>query len=424
MIAIVDCNSFYCSCERVFRPDLQNKPVVVLSNNDGCVVSRTDEAVQIGVMMAVPYFQVKALVEQNKMEVFSSNYNLYGDMSRRVMNTLKTLAGEDNVEVYSVDEAFVNLGDVKDVYEVCKSFKDTVEQWTGVKVSVGAAPTKVLAKMANRLAKKDKLKSGCITVLQTPEEIADALQQTTVKDIWGIGHRYAEKIQLYGVYTAYDLRSRTEKWAHDNLGGVVGLRLLRELKGEPSILLRDALNNKKNIATTRMFGAPVSSLQDIKEAIATYVSIAAGKLRRQKDAASTIGIFIVKKVPRDEKGFHHGETMSNYCTLHHATSCTNELIKVALRLADNIYNPEFSYKKAGVMLSGLVPDASIQTNLFVASSATNNRTLMNVIDNINASMRDDKVKFAAAGVTKNWKMRQEMHSPRYTTRWKEICEVK
>ena len=424
MIAIVDCNSFYCSCERVFRPDLQNKPVVVLSNNDGCVVSRTDEAVKIGVTMAVPYFQVKDLVEKNGMEVFSSNYNLYGDMSRRVMTTLKMLAGEENVEVYSVDEAFINLGDVQDVYEICKSFKDTVEQWTGVKVSVGAASTKVLAKMANRLAKKDKQKSGCISVLQTPEQIADALQQTTVKDIWGIGRRYAEKMQLYGIYTAYDLRSRSEKWAHDNLGGVVGLRLLRELQGEPSILLRDPLNNKKNIATTRMFGTPVNSLESIKEAIATYVSMAAGKLRRQNDAASTIGVFIVKKMPRDEQVFNHGETVSNHCTLPQATSCTNDLIKVALHLVENLYKPGFSYKKAGVMLSGLVPDTSIQANLFVAASANNNRMLMNVIDNINASMRDDKIKFASAGVAKNWKMRQDMHSPRYTTRWKEICEVK
>ena len=424
MIAIVDCNSFYCSCERVFRPDLQNKPVVVLSNNDGCVVSRTDEAVKIGVTMAVPYFQVKDLVEKNGMEVFSSNYNLYGDMSRRVMTTLKMLAGEENVEVYSVDEAFINLGDVQDVYEICKSFKDTVEQWTGVKVSVGAASTKVLAKMANRLAKKDKQKSGCISVLQTPKQIADALQQTTVKDIWGIGRRYAEKMQLYGIYTAYDLRSRSEKWAHDNLGGVVGLRLLRELQGEPSILLRDPLNNKKNIATTRMFGTPVNSLESIKEAIATYVSMAAGKLRRQNDAASTIGVFIVKKMPRDEQVFNHGETVSNHCTLPQATSCTNDLIKVALHLVENLYKPGFSYKKAGVMLSGLVPDTSIQANLFVAASANNNRMLMNVIDNINASMRDDKIKFAAAGVAKNWKMRQDMHSPRYTTRWKEICEVK
>src|SRR4051812_7934868 len=185
MIAIVDCNSFYCSCERVFRPDLYDKPVVVLSNNDGCVISRTDEAVQLGVEMAVPYYQVKKLIESHDMAVFSSNYTLYGDMSWRVMEILRLLAGEEHVEVYSGDEAFVDLGDSKDVYSICESFKQTVEQWTGIKVSVGAAPTKVLAKVANRIAKKNKIATGCIKVLTTKEEIATALQQTLVKDVWG-----------------------------------------------------------------------------------------------------------------------------------------------------------------------------------------------------------------------------------------------
>ncbi len=424
MIAIVDCNSFYCSCERVFRPDLWQKPVVVLSNNDGCVVSRTDEAVQIGVAMAVPYFQVKELVEQNKMEVFSSNYNLYGDMSWRVMETLRVVAGKENVEVYSVDEAFVNLGNLTDVHAICKSFKQTIEQWTGVKVSVGAASTKVLAKMANRLAKKNKIKTGGVAVIDTPEKMAYTLQHTKVKDIWGVGRKYAEKLQLHNINTAYDISLQTEEWASRFLGGVVGVRLVRELRGLPSIDMRDPLDNKKNIATTRMFGAPVSSLQDIKEAIATYTSLAATKLRRQQSAANLISVFVVRKTPKSERTSYHGETISNYTTLLRATSSTNELIKVAVALAESIYKSGYLYKKAGVMLMGLVPDASIQANLFAPASQNNNRMLMNVIDNINCAMRDDKVKFAAAGVTKNWKMRQDMHSPRYTTRWKEICEVK
>ncbi len=424
MIAIVDCNSFYCSCERVFRPDLNNKPVVVLSNNDGCVVSRTDEAVNIGITMAVPYFKVKDLVEQNKIEVFSSNYNLYGDMSRRVMETLRHLAGENNVEVYSVDEAFVNLHNVKDVREICQSFKHTTEQWTGVKVSVGAAPTKVLAKMANRLAKKNKEKSGCIAVLDTPGKIAHTLQQTSVHDVWGIGRKYASKLENHSIYTAYELSKMNEDWANKFLGGVLGVRMIKELKGEPAIMLRDPLVNKKNIATTRMFGAPVNNLKDIKEAIATYVSIAAEKLRRQNSAASLLSVFVVKKTPHSEGVSYHGEAVSSYCILPHATSCTNELIKVALRLTESIFKPEYLYKKAGVMLSALVPDASIQANLFVPSSQNNNRMLMNVMDNINCAMRDDKIKFAAAGVAKNWKMRQEMRSPRYTTRWSEMREVK
>ncbi len=429
MIAIVDCNSFYCSCERVFRPDIAEKPVVVLSNNDGCVVSRTDEAVKMGVTMAVPYFQVKQLVESSGMHVFSSNYNLYGDMSWRVMETLRTLAGENNVEVYSVDEAFVNLGDVGGVYDICASFKNTIEQWTGVKVSVGAAPTKVLAKVANRIAKKNKAQTGCIKIIDTPETIATALQQTPIGDVWGIGHQYASKLIDYGICNAYDLQLMNEEWARSFLGGVVGVRLFKELRGEPAIVMQDPLTNKKNIATTRMFGAPVSGLKEIKEAIATYTSIAAAKLRRQYSAASMISAFVVVKAPRGEAELHrysYGSTISHYYILPHATSATNELIKAAMSLAEKIYKPGTLYNKAGVMLSGLVPDDSIQANLFEQNKAGNGnqRMLMNAVDNINSAMRDDIVKFAAAGITKNWKMRQELRSPRYTTRWNEISAVK
>jgi DNA polymerase V len=425
MIAIVDCNSFYCSCERVFRPDLYDKPVVVLSNNDGCVVSRTDEAVQMGVTMAVPYFQVKHLVESNSMHVFSSNYTLYGDMSWRVMETLRMLAGENNVEVYSVDEAFVNLMDIKDVHSICQSFKQTIEQWTGIKVSVGAAPTKVLAKVANRIAKKNKAATGCIKVLTHKEDIAIALQQTPIKDVWGIGRKYAIKMGDCGIGTAYDLQLMNEDWARKHLGGVVGVRLLKELKGEPAIDMQEPLTNKKNIATTRMFGTPVSELKYIKEAIATYTSIAAAKLRRQYSAASMISAFVVKKAPRNETEQHyHGDTVSDYYTLPYATSNTNELIKTAMLLAERIYKPNLLYSKAGIMLSGLVPDESIQANMFEKPSNNNQRMLMNAIDNINTAMRGDVVKFAAAGITKNWKMRQEMRSPRYTTRWQEMCGVK
>lgn len=426
MIAIVDCNSFYCSCERVFRPDLYDQPIVVLSNNDGCVVSRTDEAVQMGVTMAVPYYQVKQLVESHGMHVFSSNYNLYGDMSWRVMEILRTLAGKENVEVYSVDEAFVNLGNVKDVYPVCQSFKQTIEQWTGIKVSVGVAPTKVLAKVANRIAKKNKAATDCIKVLSTKEETALALQQTLVKDVWGIGRQYASKVVDWGIYTAYDLQLMNEDWARKHLGGVVGLRLLKELKGEPAINMQEPLTNKKNITTTRMFGAPVSALEQIKEAIATYTSIAAAKLRRQCSAASMISAFAVIKAPRNATTtqYYHGTTVSDYYTLPYATNNTNELIKAATMLAQRIYKSGVLYSKAGVMLSGLVPDESVQANLYEQPGKSNQRMLMSAIDNINTAMRDDVVKFAAAGITKNWKMRQEMRSPRYTTRWKELCEVK
>ena len=294
----------------------------------------------------------------------------------------------------------------------------------GVKVSVGAASTKVLAKMANRIAKKNKVKTNCIAVLDTPEKIAYALQKTEVKDVWGIGRRYAMKLESFGIRTAYDLQLLREEWAGKHLGGVVGVRLLKELKGEPSIMMQEPLTDKKNIATTRMFGAPVSQLKDITEAVATYTSMAAEKLRRQRSAVSVLSVFVVKKTPQNKSDSYHGETVSSYCTLPFATSCTNELIKAALKLAEALYQPGNLYRKAGVLFSGLVPDTSVQGNLFVPPSQNKNRMLMNAIDNINCAMRDNKVKFAASGTTKNWTMRQEMRSPRYTTRWAELCKVK
>ncbi len=427
MKAIVDCNSFYCSCERLFKPHLDTKPVVVLSNNDGCIISRTDEAKKLGVEMAGPYFKAKPLIEKYDVATFSSNYNLYGDLSWRVMETLRILLGKENVEVYSVDEAFLNLEEFaeKDLQQVAFNIRETVEQWTGIKVSVGVAPTKVLSKVANHLAKKNKIATQCVVVLDTKEKITKALQDTPIGEVWGVGRQYAEKlIEMNAVFTAYDLTKKTEDWAHKNLGGVVGVRLIKELKGEAASEMKDELVVKKMIATTRMFGSPVKNIADIKEAVATYTSRAAEKLRRQQSAANIISVFVVPKEQNHNTHFRHGPTVSSYVTLPVATSSTNELIKPAVLLVDKLYEEGRIYKKAGVMLSGLVPDETIQGNLFVAEKVNNNRLLMSMLDNVNFSMRDDVVKFAASGTARNWKMRQELRSPRYTTRWEEMFTVK
>lgn len=424
--AIVDCNSFYCSCERVFRPDLKEEPVVVLSNNDGCIISMSDEAKRLGITMTDPYFKVKEFIERNNVETFSSNYNLYGDMSWRVMETLRMIVGKENVEVYSVDEAFLNLkGFLNEQLEaVALHIKNTVEQWTGVAVSIGVAPTKVLSKVANRICKKNKIKSNCIMVIDTLEKINDALCQTRVDDIWGVGRQYAEKLRRFGIDDAYQLRCMNEEWARKNLGGITGLRLIKELKGEPALEMEEELDNKKMIATTRMFGNPVTSINDIKEAIATYTSRCAEKLRRQQSAASVISVFVVpKEAPKDGERFKHGSTVSAYTVLPHSTSLTHKLIKPALKLVEEIYKQGSLYKKAGVIVSGLVPDETIQGNLFVPESQNNHRMLMEMIDNINFSMRDDTLKFAASGTERNWKMRQELRSPRYTSRWDELYEI-
>lgn len=427
MYAIVDCNSFYCSCERLFKPSLWNKPVVVLSNNDGCIVSRTDEAKKLGVGMAAPYYQNRDVIEKNEVAVFSSNYNLYGELSMRVMDTLRYLAGDANVEVYSVDEAFLNLDAIPpEQWPVfAETLKETTEQWTGINVSVGAAPTKVLCKAANRLAKKDKKKTGCVMVLDTPDKIQEALTRTPVADIWGVGYRYSVKLkEQFAIENAWQLSRMPVEWAQKHLGGVVGMRLIRELNGEPSVEMKDPLETKKMIATTRMFGKPVQELVALKEAVATYTSRAAEKLRRQYCAAGFINVFVVTNNYENGHYEYAPKTNGQHIRLARATSNTAELIKHAVPLVEKIFKAGARYLKAGVILGDLVPDDSIQGNLFATETKNGERKLMDMMDNINFSQRDDVLKFAASGTSRNWKMRQEMRSGRYTTRWDELFEVK
>ncbi len=426
MRAIVDCNSFYCSCERLFKPSLRDKPVVVLSNNDGCIISRSDEAKALGVAMAGPYFKAKPLIAKYGVATFSSNYHLYGDLSWRVMETLRMILPPHCVEVYSVDECFLDLSHIapQDLQAFAVYMRETVEQWTGIKVSIGVAPTKVLSKVANRLSKKNKEVTNCVLVLDTPRKIEQALRKTPIDDVWGVGFQYADKLRRMYIDTAYDLSIKDIYWAEKNLGGVTGVRLVRELKGIESIQMMDELVNKKMIATTRMFGSPVTDLNDIKEAVATYTSRAAEKLRRQHSAANTISVFVVPKEQSHTTRFRHGPTLSTHIILPIATSLTHELIKPAVALVDRLYEEGKYYKKAGVMLSGIVPDDSIQGNLFAEPAENKNRMLMSMIDNVNFAMRDDVLKFASSGTTRDWKMRQELRSPRYTTRWDEIYEIK
>ncbi|MDP9230171.1 MAG: Y-family DNA polymerase [Bacteroidota bacterium] len=426
MKAIVDCNSFYCSCERVFKPRLHNKPVIVLSNNDGCIISVSDEAKKLGVRMAGPYYQAKPMIEKHEVSVFSSNYNLYGDFSRRVMDTLKMVVGKEKVEVYSVDEAFVDLSHVpvNHLKTVGMEIRHTIEQWTGIKVSVGIAPTKVLSKLANQLAKKNKDATQCVMVLETEEKIITALKRTNVENIWGVGRRYADKLhEWWGIHNALQLRNMNEEWASKHLGGVVGVRLIRELRGTPCIEMKDPLEKKIMIATTRMFGQPVSELKDLKEAVTSYVSRAAEKLRRQFCAAKIINVFVVTNDYKGDNYKYNPLAKHQVVTLPNATSITNELIEYAVPQVEKLYKKGSRYLKAGIILSGLVPDNSIQANLFVPPSKNIQRLLMSTIDNINFSMRDDIVKYVASGLQRNWKMRQELRSPRYTTRWEELAEV-
>ena len=424
MKAIVDCNSFYCSCERVFRPELAKTPVIVLSNNDGCIISRSDEAKDLGFRMAGAYYQVRHLMKENKVAVFSSNYNLYGELSQRVMMALKSFAGDDNVEVYSVDESFLDLNNIPQVglTGFCKEVKFSVEQWTGIPVSIGVASTKVLCKVANRLAKKNKIETEGVLVLDSIEKIESALKRTAVGDIWGIGQRFARKLEEQNIMNALQLSQMNEEWGRKNLGGVVGVRLIRELNGEPAIELKDPLTVKKMVTTSRMFGTPVTELSQLKEAMATYASRAAEKLRRQSCAAKDMYVFVVINDYQDVYEYKP-ETFGLSIKLPVASSLTNLLIKHALPLVEKLFRKGSKFLKAGIILDGLVPDNCIQSNLFESPPASSNQVLMNTLDNINSSMKDEAVKFASSGINREWKMRQEMRSPRYTSRWEELKEV-
>ena len=428
MQAIVDCNSFYCACERLFQPQLQHAPVVVLSNNDGCIVSRSDEAKQLGINMAIPYFQAKELIEKNKVHAFSSNYHLYGDLSWRVMETMRQLAPPGSVEVYSVDEAFINLDHIASdqLQDYCVSLKKKIEKWTGISVSIGVGPNKVLSKVANRLAKKSKLLTGCVVILNDTKKIQAALQSTPIDDVWGIGYSYSEKLKTYGINTAYALSIKDLSWGKRFLGGVPGMKLIRELKGMHSHDMQAPRTSKKMIATTRMFGRTVSEWQEIEEALATYATRTAEKLRRQHSAAYGVSVFLLKKTPpqTDISHYHHGRQVSGYVKLDNPSNLTPDIIKAVVALGKSLYEQGELYKKAGVILSDFVPDNALQTNLFVAPRDQNRKKLMNVIDNMNAAFRDDILKFATSGTQKNWKMRSERRSKRYTTRWDELCLVR
>lgn len=423
MKAIVDCNSFYAACERLFKPSLHGKPVVVLSNNDGCIVSRSDEAKALGIQMAGPYYQHKAVIEENGVAVFSSNYHLYGDLSWRVMETLRILSPQ--VEVYSVDESFLDLTGIDEtkLYEYSLFLKHTTELWTGIPVSIGVAPTKVLSKVANRLAKKDKQGTKGVMILQTPEQQMEALERTAVEDVWGVGSAGSKKLRMFNINTAWDLRNMSEAWASKNLGGVVGARLIKELRGEPCIGMKNPLETKKMIATTRMFGKPVYDIQELKEAVATYTSRAAEKLRRQNCAAGTISVFVVTNNQGPSYEYKPASS-SAYVILPYATSLTNILIAYATPLLDKLYRQGSKYLKAGVILGNIVPDDAVQYNIFKEPPPYDGRKLMRMIDNVNFGMRNDMIKFASSGSTRDWKMRQELRSKRFTTRWEELFEVK
>jgi len=418
MKAIIDCNSFFASCERVFNAALKRAPVVILSNNDGCIISRSDEAKALGIPMGAPYFQWKDKIIANGVHTFSSNYILYGDMSQRVMKVLADI--HPDIEVYSIDEAFLDLSTYpsQEYEQIGRHIVDTVYRLTGIPVSVGIARTKVLAKLANNMAKRNK--TACM-LLQDEDAVRAVLKSAHVGEIWGIGYRSVKRLQEKGIYDALQLVEMPESWIYKHLGGVTGLRLVYGLKGIETSGSDAVPETKKSIASTRSFGQPVRKIEDMKEAVATYISIASEKLRRQRCACNILSLYMRtdKFKDRSQLIFRQG-----YTTFPVATDDTSLMIKEANKIVEQIWEDGLPYKKAGVLLSGIVPADAVQTNLFEENPVYPNQATMKVMDAVNKKFGKRTLHFASLGVRQDWKMRSGFRSPQYTTRWEEILVVK
>ena len=416
MIALVDCNNFYASCERVFQPHLENKPIVVLSNNDGCVIARSNESKALGVKMGAPAFQMKEIFDKNNVHVFSSNFALYGDLSKRVMTILQGEAPQ--IEIYSIDEAFLDFTGIIDKKKQAVDLRNKVKKWTGIPVSVGLAPTKTLAKIANHVAKKHT-KHG-VFVLDNNRLIIKVLKRIPVGDVWGVGRRYAEFLSSKGIYTAYDLTLKNDHWVKRNLS-INGLRMVKELKGIPCYALESSTSRKKNICTSRSFGRKVKDFDELKEAVATYATGCAMKLRKEKSLAFKVMVFLTTNP------FNTSETQyraSQKIMLDVPTNDGVEITKVAISALKKIYKSGFIYKKAGVIVSEIVPDYTRQLSLFDNRDVNKQKKLMDVMDKLNTQMGRDKVRLAVQGFDRKWRLKQERLSPCYTTRLADILTVK
>jgi DNA polymerase V len=404
-IALVDCNNFYASCERVFNPKLRGRPLVVLSNNDGCIVARSSEAKALGIPMGAPFFQWADFIRARDVVVCSSNYALYGDLSHRVMRTLERF--NPDLEIYSIDEAFLWIGNVEDPAGHCRHIREKVLQWTGIPVSIGLAPTKTLAKVATRLAKKQT--DG----VYLPEDFAPILEDLPVENIWGIGRRLAQFLARRGVHTAAQLRNKEDAWVRKNLT-VVGLRLVWELRGISCLSFDEAPAAKQSIMTSRSFGRPILSKEELAEAIASYASRGAEKLREEGSVASWLQVFIIGK--------EYGKQAQ--LVLSQPTSFTPTLISYAKQGLDSIYQAGQAYKKGGVLLGGLAPEDSFQRDLFVdRANEEKQRAAMDLLDYANQKFGYTALKFAAEGIGRPWR-KSQLRSPCYTTRWDDLLTVR
>ena len=422
-IALVDCNNFFCSCERVFDPSLMGKPVVVLSNNDGCIISRSQEAKDLGIPMGAPLHQQQEVIRKHGVRVFSSNYTLYGDMSSRVMSILRDAVPA--IEVYSIDEAFLELPDLIDE-EKARELRARVLQWTGIPVCIGIAPTKLLAKLSNRHAKKNAATGGVFDFSACPDP--DGLMAATPCDaLWGVGRNLAKRLSKLGIENTLQFKTADPTAVRKSLG-VVGERLLRELNGISCLELEEMPPSRKGVMASRSFGSPVEELEDLEEALANHVARAAEKIRRFGLLATHLEVFLqTNRFRQDLPQYYPTRGM----TLTEPTASTSELMASARELLQSIYRTGYRYKKTGVMLAHLVSEDEYQPSLFDAPASKGKRLdIDKIVDEINRRLGDNRspvITRASMGVANNggdWKMKAERHSPNYTTNWQELPVVK
>ncbi|MGB1307303.1 MAG: Y-family DNA polymerase [Oceanihabitans sp.] len=418
MFALVDCNNFYASCERVFNPNLNQKPVAILSNNDGCVISRSDEAKAIGLPMGAPIFKWEAFCKANKVEVLSSNYSLYGDMSARVMGILKQFSPD--VEVYSIDESFLEFKGFNNYNfkNYGQQIRTRILKWTGIPTCVGVAPTKALCKVANKIARKFPKETQGVYVIDTEEKRIKALKWMPLEKVWGIGSALSKRLKAKGCKTAFDFTQLPDGWVKKNFS-ITEARLKRDLEGKVTLGL-EAPKTKKAIATTRSFEYTLTDLNNIKERVSTFATSCAQKLRKQGSSCHVIIVQLSSdRHKKNQEQYHASKTVS----LPFATNSTLVISTQAVQAVSAIFKKGIRYKRAGVIVLGLVPVDNYQLHLFTHENPKH-KYLMAAIDNVNAKYGDYKIKLGNQDLKRTWKMRQERLSPKYTTNIKEIIQVK
>ncbi len=418
MFALVDCNNFYASCERVFRPDLNGKPIVVLSNNDGCVIARSNEAKKMGIPMGAPAFKFKNVFKENKISVFSTNFVLYGDMSKRVMSILASFVTE--IEIYSIDEAFMNFDGFKyvDLQKYGEKIKKIVEKSTGIPVSIGFAKTKALSKVANRIAKKFPERTKGVYIIDTEEKRIKALKWLKVEDVWGIGRQNSKRLYNMGIENAMQFLEQSDNWVKKNMS-IVGLRLKHELEGKSSLSI-EKTKIKKNISVTRTFEKNYTEFEQIKERLSTFAVNLSEKLRKQNSDCNALFIFLYSNKHRKDLSQYNNSTVVK---LPFPTNSSIELSKFAIDGLKQIFKKGFQYKKTGITALDITLENRKQIKIF-ENSDPKHKALMKVIDNINQTTGQQKIKLASQDLKRTWKMKQEKLSPCYTTRLSEIMSVK